>query len=314
MNTTNVRIDPNNSAMSLSVATEGFIWNKVFTQISTPEMSGYIPYIGNAQTRNFNAVRAPGERDAHEIRIEIQSSSSYSISDYDLSISLTDGEIRRAQPPFNNFNQINSLTLGNARNIKMEHAVSALLGSTSVLTNYVTPATKWTDASSDVMGEITTGIQSVILKTGKVPKHVATSDQIIRTLQHHPQFVNRINGITKALSYNGVIDLLKAEFGFTEIYVSTAIYDSAVLGQTASNAFIFGKDFVIYYKGQVKQMEPTLGIDFSYNCANAREGIAQSQLLNTAGTPIGLTWTNYWSRGLTVCMVDAGYLLNEVIA
>lgn len=132
--------------------------------------------------------------------------------------------------------------------ITKELSVHTLLTSTSNITNNVTLSggAQWNNyGSSAPLDDIRLAFDTQRQNGLKPANTIAMSYQTFSWLSRHPQLI-------EAVKYTNVasltIDLMKqvlAVYGVQNLLVSSAVYDSAAQGLTATNTYIWGGDVVI---------------------------------------------------------------------
>lgn len=130
--------------------------------------------------------------------------------------------------------------------LRLEKLVAAAAFSTTNFTNNVTLSgtNQWSDlANSDPLTNVTTGIHTVISKTGRKPNVIVMGDQVFQKLKTHPDILDRLKYTTTAVPTEAILANL---FDVEQLYVGTAIENTAVEGQTDVMAYVWGKDVGIY--------------------------------------------------------------------
>lgn len=130
-----------------------------------------------------------------------------------------------------------------------EHTLASALTSTTVMAGYtetLTAGDQWTTSTSDVLAAIERGKVSVETATGKQANTIIMGAPTRRALAIHPQIIAVLSpGKNTPGQYND--EQLAAALGVDRIIVGRAIYNSAIEGQTATNAFIWGDNCIVAY-------------------------------------------------------------------
>ena len=134
---------------------------------------------------------------------------------------------------------------------------------TSVWGNDSTPSTLWDASGSDPIGDIQTGINTILSDTGYLANTLVLSYNAYKTLRNHPDFVDRYkytsaDSITPEL-IGKVLDLLR-------VMVMKGVYNSAAEGATASYAQVGDKDALLCYVApSAGLMTASAGYNFVWN-------------------------------------------------
>ena len=128
--------------------------------------------------------------------------------------------------------------------IRQERDWASNFFTTSVWGNDSTPSTLWDATGSDPIGDIQTGINTVLSDTGYLPNTLVLSYNTYKTLRNHPDFVDRYK-YTSADSITP--DLIGKVLDLPRVMVMKGVYNSAVEGASASYAQIGDKDALLCY-------------------------------------------------------------------
>ena len=143
--------------------------------------------------------------------------------------------------------------------VNQERALALALTSTSVITQNVTLAgtDQWSDyTNSTPIEDINLGKQTIRAATGKLPNSVTMSYDVMQTLKAHPDVREQVKYTNGGqFTDEAFIAFLRGMFGFKNVYIGSAIMNSADEGQTASLGNVWNDDFVMFYKND----RPTLG-------------------------------------------------------
>ena len=145
---------------------------------------------------------------------------------------------------------------------------------TSVWGNDVTPSTLWSASSgSDPIGDVQTGINTVLTNTGYKPNTFVCSYAVFSILKNHADIVDRYKYTTS----NAVTeDLIAQVLGVDRLFVMGGIKNTADEGASASYAQIGDKDACLLYTApNAGLMAPSAGYNFSWT------GLAQAGGIGT---------------------------------
>ena len=135
--------------------------------------------------------------------------------------------------------------------VEKEKALAAAMGNTAILTQNSTLSGtgQWSDPASNPITAIQAAID-VMAKGGLArPNKAVMGREVWTQLKNHAAVVDRVkygqtHGIGAAqISTQGFADL----FDLDEVIISNAVENTAKEGQTASNSFIWGKNFQLFY-------------------------------------------------------------------
>ncbi len=103
---------------------------------------------------------------------------------------------------------------------------------------------QWDSASSDPVKVVKAQITAMQEATGYKPNTMVLSPYVRDALLEHPDVLDRIKYTQKGIAS---IDLLAQLFGVDNIYVASAISNSAAKGETEATSFIMGKHALLCY-------------------------------------------------------------------
>jgi len=151
--------------------------------------------------------------------------------------------------------------------LNQEKALADYMSDTANLTNNVTLAgtDQWSDyTNSTPLEDIDAGITDMMTTVGQRPNVAWMGFEVFRKLKSHPDVREQVKYTNGGqLSDSAFITFLKDFFQLKEVWVGTAIYDSADEGQTASLAQVWGKHFWLAVQtDRPTLMGSTLGYTF----------------------------------------------------
>lgn len=149
----------------------------------------------------------------------------------------------------------------------MEYALATYMGNTANITQNVTLSggDQWDDyTNSTPLDDIETAISDIVNATGQRPNTCWMGFETFRKLKAHPDVREQVKYTNGGqLSDSAFVAFLKEFFMLNEVFVGTAIYDSADEGQTASLTQVWGKNFWLGYKNASPTlMQATMGYTF----------------------------------------------------
>lgn len=131
-----------------------------------------------------------------------------------------------------------------------EFRVAARVTNTSNVGSFATPASLWSDAvdgNSDPIGDIQTYTESMRLATGYEPNACVLGRDVFKALVNHASIRNRLlpHGTGGEIRESALAQL----FGFEELHIGGALYNSAVDDNTGFTLTqVWGGQMLLYYK------------------------------------------------------------------
>lgn len=134
-------------------------------------------------------------------------------------------------------------------------------------------ALKWSDASSDPIADVESGMQSILQKTGFEPNTLTVGYNVFNKLKNHPDIIDRVK-FTQNIGANGAVKVseqaLAMLFGVERMFVIKAIQNTApanVDTPTAeTNVFVGGGNdaLLTYSPADAGPETPSAGYTFSW--------------------------------------------------
>jgi len=206
-------------------------------------------------------LRAPGTKAA--LRDFKLSSDTYYCDRYAVAHAISEMELAQADPGID-LEESTAAVLAQDLNIRAEiNAATAYLNTASVWGTDASPATVWSDAASDPIGELTTGIKTIQKAIGRRPNTLLLgADVFYDGLVNHPDILARLADNEARLIDEAFIGrLLKVP----KVIVMAAPYTSSQEGLTDTFAFIGGKHAVLAYVDPAPGLKtPTAAVTFSW--------------------------------------------------
>lgn len=111
-----------------------------------------------------------------------------------------------------------------------------------------TPANLWDNyTTSDPIGDIETGIRTVMINTGRRPNKLVLGYDVDRWLKHHPDIVDRIKYTGGLVDQVNLRRALAELFGLSEVLVAQAVTATNNEGETAAYSFTHGKHALLVH-------------------------------------------------------------------
>lgn len=246
-----VHIDAPLTNMSLGFmqSADAFVASRVFPLVGVTKQSDkYFTYDRGYWYRNEMKKRGAGTESAgggYAI-----SSAEYFCDVYALHKDVDDDTRGNADTPIS-IDRDTSDFLSLQALLNLEKLWAATYFTTSVWTTDKVPTTTWDDPSSDPVGDIETGVTTIIGSTGVDPERLklTVGYEVWEKLKHHPDLVDRIKYGQSGAGSPAMVtpQAIAAVVGVGELLVARAVENSANEGQTNSFAFINGKHGLISY-------------------------------------------------------------------
>jgi len=228
-------------------------------EIKVVEKTGKFAKYGKENFRVYASeiYRLPGTR-ANSIDYSV-SMGTYSCEEKSLEKRVPDELKKNTDKPFDAEKDA-AATIKDVITLNQEYALAQAMTNTSILTNNVTLSStdQWNESSyvSTPIQDIETGIADMLLATGSRPNSVTMSFDVMLALKSHPDVREQMKYTNGGqFSEGAFVTFMKEYFNLQNVFVGTAVYDTADEGQTASNAQVWGKDLVLFYQNP----RPTIG-------------------------------------------------------
>jgi hypothetical protein len=249
-------------------AEERFVASRVFPVLPVPKQSDkYFVYNQGDFMRDQVQPRADGTESAgtgYGL-----STSSYSADVFALHKDIGDQVRENANAPLNpDLDATRFLT--QQMLIKQERQWASDYFTTSVWDTDSTPGTLWSASGSTPIADIQAGINTVLTNTGYVANTLVLSYAAYSILKNHSDFTDRYK-YTTADSITA--ELMARVLELDNVYVTSAVYNSAAEGATNSFAQIGDKDALLcYVNPSPGLMVPSAGYTFAWSGISAGLG------------------------------------------
>lgn len=258
-----VHVDAILTQMSIAYMNEmdNFVASKVFPTISVNKQSDkYFTYSQADFYRDQAKVRADGTESAGSGYS--LSTDTYSSSVWALHKDIGDQVRANSDTPLDpDMDATRFLT--HQMMIRQERDWATNYFTTGVWGTDSTPSTLWDATGSDPIGDIQTGINTVLSNTGYLPNTLVLSYNTYKTLRNHPDFVDRYK-YTSADSITP--ELIGKVLDLPRVMVMKGVFNSAAEGASASYAQIGDKDALLAYVApSAGLMTASAGYNFVWN-------------------------------------------------
>jgi len=260
------KVDKLLSQFSQRYTNKDYIAEKILPPMRVKEKTGKYAKYGTENFRTYSEqiYRAPGVR-AASLDYSV-SQGSYNCLERALEKIVPDEFVNNTDDPYDPKRDAVA-TLMDVIFVNEELALSTYMSNTSNLTSNVTLSgtDQWSDyTSSSPLEDIDTGISAMMTATGQRPTVAWMGFEVFRKLKSHPDIREQVKYTNGGqLSDSAFITFLKDYFQLRDVWIGTAIYNSADEGQTAVLAQVWGKHFWLAAQSERPTlMGATLGYTF----------------------------------------------------
>jgi hypothetical protein len=263
-----------NISLALLQNPQSFIASRVFQNVPVQKQSDkYFTFDRSYFNRNGAKKRAAGARVA-EVGYAL-SNDSYFCEEYGVAIPVPD-QVRANSEAANDPARAAAELATHQMLISKENDFASSFFTTGLWANDVTGVAsspsagqviRWSDTTSgDPIGNIRTGVDTILGSTGVKPNVLAMGRPVYSALVNHPSILGRFNGgATTAQPSIASLNLLAQIFELDEVVVGEAIQNTAAEGDTAAHSFILGKKALLTYRPAAPGiMTPAAGYTFSW--------------------------------------------------
>lgn len=259
-----VHIDAALSQVSIGYKNSGYVADLIFPNVSVKKQSDkYYKWTKDGWFRNYVQARTPGDT-YPEGKLEI-SNSPYYADIFHLAYPIPDENVANADEVIDEENTgaewlADQFLLNREAAFAADFMVSGVWGTDS------TPATLWDVlATSNPIGNVNTGKQTVLKNTGSVPNVLVMNQEVFDILLQHPDILDRYKYTTVA---NLAKEQVAAALGVEQIIVASAIDNSAQEGAAFVGEYIFPDHCLLaYVSPTVGRRIPTAGLTFTWDMA-----------------------------------------------
>ncbi len=261
------KVDKILSQFSQKYVNDNYISEQIFPALKVKEKTGNYAQYGTENLRHYTDQiwRAPGTR-AVSVDYSV-SQGTYACRERAVEKRVPDEFKNNTDDPYDAKRDAVA-TCMDVLWVNQELALSATLNDTAVVTQNTTLSgtDQWSDyANSDPISDIETGIETIRAATGQQPNTIWMSRAVFSKLKYHPDIREQVKYTGNArLNDEDLGSFLKSFFNVKNVYVGTAVYDTADEGQTASISDVWPKSFWIGFKNDSPTlMKSTMGYTFS---------------------------------------------------
>lgn len=248
-----VHVDAAMTAMAIAWGGQNYIWDKIAPVVPVGKQSDkYFIFDKDTLRLNEASKRAPGrpaQRGGYNL-----STGAYYCDDWSIGKQTSNEALKNADGALN-LDQTDTLYCTEQVNRALEIEAVASLFATSLWSADIAGVTASPTASqaifwnlygtSSPIENVRAQCDAVQRATGLRPNRLWMGREVHSALLDHPDVVERIgNAMSLRLTTS---EVLAGVFGVEQVHVGDASYNSAQEGATAVNAFISGKNALLYY-------------------------------------------------------------------
>jgi len=240
------------------------------------------------------------------------SSTTYTTIQYAKEYIIADETRANSQIPMD-LERVGVMWLGQQSLIRKERGFAADFMVTGVWGTDVagsTDFTKWSDyAASDPVANIRTAKRTISTNTGQNANTMVCGEIVEDRLANHPDLIDRLK-YTQSATDGTVRGALAAIFGLERLDVSTAVYNSANTGASASMAAIIDDDALVCYSpGSASLMTPCAGKTFVWGPGGGAGSIKMDRRSNRDADAV--MHKEQWDQASVA--TDVGYFLSDCV-
>ncbi len=229
---------------------EEYINELICPKLKVKEKSGKFAKYGKENLRTYTdqILRAPGVR-ANSVDYTV-SQGTYLCAERALEKGVPDEFLNNTDDPYDAKRDAATVIMDNEM-VNQEKALQTFIASTTNLPLNVTltGTDQWNDyANSSPLTDINTAITTMKAASGKRPNTIVLSFDVMVKLKSHPDVRDAVKYTSGGqLSDSAFVTFLKDYFNLKNVFIGSAIYNSAVEGQTDVLADIWTKDAWLFY-------------------------------------------------------------------
>jgi len=220
---------------------EGFISEQLFPYIGVKQSTGKLAKYGNSHLRVENSIKV-GRGKYREVNPISRSTTTYQIEGHGLEGMQTPDDYRNVEAPYD-AEKDETIGISTMLWVEKEKVLADNLASTAIVTQNVTlvGGQQYSDYNNSTPVEDFATARAAVKAGCGVPPNVAwMSWEVWNMLRYHPELLTAL-GYKYARPDGLSLDELAKAMGVMKVLVASAMYNSAVAGQTDSLAAIWGK-------------------------------------------------------------------------
>jgi len=300
---------------SLRYSNKLYIAEQILPPIPVKEITGKYAKYGKENLRAYvdEIFRAPGTR-AHTVDYSV-SQGDYTCRERSLEKKVPDEYRDNMDDPYDAGRDASACLLDNIA-VNQELALSAVMGSTSVMTKYTTISSatdKWTDkTNSDPLANIQTALDGVTSNSGMIANVLVFCYDSWKALKNHPM-VQELVKYTNGGNYSdsAMVKFIKDYFDVEEVLIGRSVYISSHEGQTTDTLTQIwtGKVWALCRSKTPSLMQATFGLTM-YDTAHGPAILTETYREEETVSDIVRLRKSFDQN---IFDVNLGYLLNTVV-
>lgn len=264
-----VVVDPVLSDVSVAYKNETYIAEAIFPVKTVKTQSGKYYKYNKANLRRNNTRRAPGGK-ANEVEFGL-TTGTYFAEDHALKDKIPFEDLEQADEALD-LETDSTEMVTEMLMVDKEVALATTMAATGTITQNVTLSgtDQWSDfENSDPFDDISTAIATVQAAIGRRPNTLILGQETFNKLVLHPDIVDRIK-YTSGQSVTA--EMLARLFDVKNCLIGSAVYNTAVEGQTDSLSFIWGKHAWLCYVPEVVRLKQVqFGLTLTYKTREVKK-------------------------------------------
>lgn len=302
-------------ARLLGPSLDSFIADDIFPSVDVATKTGKFYNVGGgfaSQSPGHDMVMADGQDAPLQISTSISKVTGWEVDQNGLGVKMNKASAEYAKGNGLDLRQANVAVLARECAINRERAAAALAFSTATFsgkTAALSGADQWSNAASDPIANAQTARDTIIQNSGEAPNTCIIGYEVYSQLRQHPLILEYLS---RTQSRAGILrnEDLAAALDVEQVYVGKAVGNTAVEGQTESNAFIWGK-FALFCK-----LRPSPAAMSPQSCLQRfrLQGSTDGSVRRWEPTPYVEQIDMLWNDQHAAPTTELGYLYSTVVA
>lgn len=265
------KVDKFLSDISIRYSNLDYVFPHVLPMVKVKEKTGLIPKYGKETLRILGKVvtgvylsgtlRAPGAR-AKGVEFTYNQGQ-YICAEHSLEKDIPWDYYKNVDSPYEPTRDATA-AVKDLLQLEQEFALATVLANITTIGNS-SPTYKWDNAAQGTpVTDLENAVKSIQLATGRTPNVLVLSLDAFWALKNHPQFRDQIKYTNGGqVSNEDAYGALKTLLNVKEVYVGTAIFNNAAVGEADNIQPIWSKNAYLFYRTpSATIMEPTFGATF----------------------------------------------------
>jgi hypothetical protein len=292
-----------------------FICDDIFPSVDVSTKTGKFYNVDGgfaSASPGHDMVIADGQASPLRISTSVSKVDGWEVDANGLGVQISKTSEAYAQGNGLNLRQANTAVLARECMINRERAAAAIAFSGTVFagkTAALAGADRFDNAASDPISTAQTARDTVIKNSGEVPDVAIMGYEVYKALRQHPLILEYCSRTSSRVGLLTNEDLARA-LDVETIYVGKAVANTAVEGQTASNAYIWGKSLLFAkLRTSPSPMTPQSCLQ-RWRFQGSSDGAVRRWEPTPYVEQIDMTWNDQFAAPTT----DLGYLFTTVVS